>query len=261
MKKIALKSIIIIPALLLVVMNSPMAFAISTTPTGSKDLTPSITPRATAEAEVEKIKDLVASKVASLKLVEKKGTIGTVKSASNTEISITNSRGLAEKVDIDELTKFDSASEKETFGISDIEKGDVLSFVGLYNKETKRLLARFAERATNIPVHTEGLITEKDTKEFTITIVNDSGKKETVSIESSTKTSNFEDGELVKAGFSKIEVGDRVVVVGFADPKVKDQINAERIIRLVGIPGTAGMKKAAGSMTEATTAPTEEPTP
>ncbi len=228
----------------------------TSTPTPTEKAT--ITPRATAEAEVEKIKDLVASKVATLKLVEKKGLIGTVRTAGNTEISITDSAGNSAKVDIDELTKFQGATDKEDFGISDIEKGDVLSFVGLYNKETKKLLARFIERATNIPTNLEGLVTEKNAKNFTITIVGDDGKPVVLNIESSTKTSNFEDGDLVKSGFSKIEVGDRVVVSGFPDTKEKNQINAERIVRLVGIPGTAGMKKAAASVSTETSTPTEE---
>src|SRR3990167_7821617 len=55
------------------------SYAITTTPTPLKKVTPTGTPEVTKEQEdidrIEKIKDLVASKVAELKLVEKRGIL------------------------------------------------------------------------------------------------------------------------------------------------------------------------------------------
>lgn len=221
------------------VATTTVVFAQTETP---DDETP--TPKASptkADSQIEKIKDLVASKVAELKLVDKRGVLGTVKSKTNTQINVTNSRGEAAQIDIDELTKFNGTTSKEDFGISDVEKGDVLSFIGLYNKETKKLLARFVSRATNIPENIDGKITSIDKKEFTFDIVDENGKTKTINVESSTKTNSYDNGDTAKSGFSKLEEGQRVIVVGFKDPKVTTQINAERIVQFTSLPGSKGM--------------------
>ena len=234
MKKIFLTLIITIA----IVATTQVAFA-QTSPTAAP--TSKVTPTK-ADSQIEKIKDLVASKVAELKLVDKRGVLGTVKSKTNTQINVTNSHGEATQIDIDELTKFNGATSKEDFGISDIEKGDVISFVGLFNKENKKLLARFVSRATNIPENIDGKITSKDVKEFTFVIADENGKTKTVNVESSTKTNAYDAGDTTKSGFSKLEEGQRVIVVGFKDPKVSNQINAERIIQFVSLPSSKAMK-------------------
>lgn len=238
MKKIFLTLTIILSLL----GNTAVTFAQTNTPASTSKVTPT-----KADSQIEKIKDLVASKVAELKLVDKRGILGTVKSSSNTQINITDSRGVAAQIDIDELTKFNGATSKEDFGISDIEKGDVISVVGLYNKETKKLLARFVARATNIPENVDGKITAIDTKEFTFDVVDENGKTKTISVESSTKTNSYDAGDTTKSGFSKLEEGQRVIVVGFKDPKVSNQINAERIIQFISLPGSKAMKSSGDS--------------
>lgn len=90
-------------------------FAATTTPT-PKQTTPSPKPTLTkaeqdasesAEQDtIEKIKEMVASKVSKLNLVEKKGVLGTVKDVSNTQITIETPTKTQRFVDIDELTKF-----------------------------------------------------------------------------------------------------------------------------------------------------------
>ncbi len=202
--------------------------------------TPSPTPQ---DTQIEKIKDLVASRVAELKLVDKKGVIGKVKSASNSQITLLNGRNLQIIVDIDELTKFDGASTT-SYGISDIKSADVLSVVGLFNKQTERLLARFVTPASNIPQNIEGVVTAKSAKDFSLTIAADDGKKVDVNIETSTKTTLYDAGETLKSGFSKIKTGERVIVVGFFDKTSKDQINATRVIHFPGLALSSGLKKA-----------------
>lgn len=198
----------------------------------TKTPTPTQRPEVT-DTQIEKIKDLVASKVAELKLVEKRGTIGTVKSIAATQIVLTKENEQEVQVDIDELTKFEDT--KKDFGISDISRGDSLSVVGLYNKDTKRLLARFVSLAANIPENVSGVITDKNTKTFTLSVTTLSGDEITVDVASSTKTTSFENGKVQKSGFSKLDAGARVVVIGFRDLKNKDVINASRIIYLADI--------------------------
>jgi len=217
------------------------SYAITTTPTPLKKVTPTGTPEVTKEQEdrIEKIKDLVASKVAELKLVEKRGILGVVKSTTNTQIILEDIKKRQRVIDIDELTKFKSTG-KESFGISDIKEGDMLSFVGLYNKDSKRLLARFVSRDVS-PVNIEGIVALKDGENFTITIVSEEGSKKIIDIQTSTKTTSYDGENSKRSGFSKIERGQRAIVVGFADLKEKGTINAQRVIHFTDLPPSSGM--------------------
>ena len=221
------------------------SYAITTTPTPLKKVTPTGTPEVTKEQEdidrIEKIKDLVASKVAELKLVEKRGILGVVKSTTNTQIILEDIKKRQRVIDIDELTKFKSTG-KESFGISDIKEGDMLSFVGLYNKDSKRLLARFVSRDVS-PVNIEGIVALKDGENFTITIVSEEGSKKIIDIQTSTKTTSYDGENSKRSGFSKIERGQRAIVVGFADLKKKGTINAQRVIHFTDLPPSSGMRK------------------
>jgi len=206
MKKIIF-SLLIIVALSIYAVSKAVAIS----PTPSKAATPLSTRRSTPsptatreDKQIEKIKDLVASKVAELKLVDKRGMVGKVKTSSDSQITATDFSGKEIKVDVDELTKFNS-SDKDSFGISDVKNGDVLSIIGLFNKDTERLLARFISYATNIPENVEAVVTDKDAANFSLTIATTDGRKMTVDIESSTKTESYEDGDTIKSGFSKIE--------------------------------------------------------
>lgn len=207
-----------------------------------------------ADTQIEKIKDLVASKVAELKLVDKRGIVGYVKSTTNTQIVLTNHQNIEVKVDIDELTKFESPDGKN-FGISDIKKGDLLSLVGLFNKQTERLLARFVEVASNIPQNVEGVVLSKDSSEFTLNIATANGEKKIINVETSTKTNVYQSGETVKSGFSKVQPGERVIIVGFTDKTNKDQINASRIIHFPDLKLSEELKKQAVEATNNTPTP------
>ncbi len=223
--------------------------SITTTPSRKSAPTPTLTQQ---DTQIEKIKDLVASKVAQLKLVDKRGIVAKVKSATDTQITATNLNNKEVIIDVDELTKFDS-SDNSSFGISDIKAGDVLSIIGLYNKETQRLLARFVSSASNIPLNIEGVVIDKDAANFNLTMASETGKKLTASVESSTKTIVYENGDTAKSGFSKIASGERIIVIGFMDKKIPDQINAERIVRLPSLTISQELKKimdSVGSQTE-----------
>src|SRR3990167_8162765 len=107
----------------------------------------------------------IASRVAQLKLVEKRGIIGKVISVTSTQITVVDAHENTRFVDVDELTKFSSPNAKGTYGISDIAKDTTIGIVGLYNKESRRILARFVNVIT-IPFIIHGGVAKIDDENF-----------------------------------------------------------------------------------------------
>jgi len=182
----------------------------------------------TINQQINELKDKVASRVASLKLVEKRGVIGTVSSATPTEIVLSDINGNQIDIDVDELTNF-SSDQKSSFDISDIKKGMQISVLGLYNKDSQRLLARFVQDYT-IPVFIPGVIVSKDVKNSTVNLYTSDNISYTVDIEDVTKTLLYSTESFDESGFSKIPTLVNAVVVGFPNPKEKNGITASRIL-------------------------------
>ena len=203
--------------------------------------TPEITSEEKEQDTIEKIKNLVASRAAELKLVDKRGILGVVIKSSSSQIVIEDHKRNQRTIDIDELTKF--VSGKDSFGISDIKEGNRISAIGYYNKDTRKLRASFISVAQNIPVDIEGVVTAKRSREFTLTIADQTGKTITINIETSTKTNVWDGNTISKSGFSKILVGQRMLIIGFPDLKDKDTINASRIIHFTDLPLSSDLRK------------------
>ena len=204
---------------------------------------PSLTPTPTKEANkptntdiINDLKDRIASRVAELKLVEKRGLIGIVTDVSDTQISISDLQNNTRFIDVDELTKFSSPSAKGSFGISDVTKGSKIGVLGLYNKQSRRTLARFVD-VLSLPKSVNGVISSKDEENFTLTVASENSRKTTVDIEKVTKTFSYtKEGGLIKSGFSKIKGNEHVIIVGFQDIKDKNKIIASRILVFPEIP-------------------------
>ncbi len=216
---------------LIIVLSPAVSFAQSPTPSESAK---SESQEKADINSIDKIKDKVASRVAELKLVEKRGVVGVVESVDGTQIRVNDLNDKTRIIDVDELTKF-SSSDDTSYDISDIKKGSKISAIGLYNKESQHLLARFVNEIS-IPLFLNGVISEKDDKEFTITLSTEDEKKYTVDVEKITKSFSYSDGELETTGFTKIEPMQNALVIGYPDPKEKDRITASRIIVFPDIP-------------------------
>ena len=172
----------------------------------------------------------IASRVAELKLVEKRGIIGVVSDTSNTQITVSDVQNNTRFIDVDELTKFSSPLAKGSFGISDITKGTSIGALGLYNKESRRLLARFVN-VVDIPRFIHGAIDSTDNKNYTLNVTTDEGKKITVDVETSTKILSYTKGAgITRSGFSKTKENEDIIVIGFTDIKNRDKVIASRII-------------------------------
>lgn len=180
----------------------------------------------------------IASRVAELKLVEKRGFIGTVTDTSNTQITVSDIKNNTRFIDVDELTKFSSPLTKGSFGISDITKGASLGMLGLYNKQSRRLLARFVN-VIILPKFIHGHVSEIDSKNYTLIIAAEKGRNITVDVGNTTKILSYsKDIEIARSSFSKIERDESVIIIGFTDLKNQDIIIAKRIILFPDLPKT-----------------------
>lgn len=234
-----MKKLITLSILFLLVSINPALAATKPTPLPSRN---QISSDSADLEKIQKIKDIVASKVAELKLVEKRGIIGSIKDVSGMQVTIVDVKGNARKIDVDELTKF-SFSEKSSAGISDLEKGKSYSFVGIYNKESERLLARIIDSVSSMPVYFEGAISSLDIKNYQLTAVNEKGDKKTIDIQSSTKTSlGTNDGDLQKSGFSKLSENERILAIGFWDKKDPNLLSTLRIVHFKDVPPSKQMQ-------------------
>ena len=220
-------------------LHTTHAFAVTTTPTPKVSPTVKPTTAATTmplDKQIDQLKDRIASRVAELKLVERRGIMGVVTDVSDTQITITDMQDATRFIDVDEITKFSSPSAKGTFGISDINKGTRVGALGLFNKQSKRLQARFIDVIIT-PIAIIGAVVSTDSENFTVTVVDEKGKQTIVDIESTTKTSSYnKEGGVVKSGFSKIQSGERILAVGFPNLKDKKHLVGSRIIHFPTLP-------------------------
>lgn len=177
--------------------------------------------------KVDLIKNKVASRVAELKLVEKRGIVGVVESVSNNEIKINDLNNKTRIIEVDELTKYTSTNGN--FDITDIEKGANISAIGLYNKDSGKLLARFVNEIS-IPIFLNGVISDKDKDEFTLTLNTEESKDYIVDVENITKTYSFNNGDLDSIGFAKIDTLKNALIIGYINPKDDNKITASKII-------------------------------
>jgi len=222
-----MKKIFIIIILLLIILG--------TTASSSFALTPTATPKPSPEtAQLDDLKTRIASRVAQLNLVEKRAIAGTVTEISGTQIILEDIKKEKRYIDVDELTKFSSPASK-SFGLSDISKGTVLSTIGLYNKQSRRIMAREIE-TTVLPVFFQGAIMSIDSKEHTFELENET-EKVSVNVETVTKTFQYTTNDGIKSsGFSKLVTDENTIAFGYWDKQVKNQILATRIIIFPNIP-------------------------
>lgn len=211
------------------------ASAVSNAPSPSPIQTPAEKNEAMNQ-QINELKSKIASKVAQLKLVERRGIIGKVTEVSSAQITVNDLQGNIRLVDVDELTKFSSPSAKETFGISDINKGINIGVLGLYNKESRRILARFVS-ATTFPKIIHGVVINVNSKDYVLKVVSENDEITFIDVENITKTMACTKQDcLIKYGFSKIQEGQNIMAAGFVDIKNNNRLIASRIIIFPEIP-------------------------
>jgi len=213
---------------------TPSPTEATTTPTASISTEQSVNEK--LNKQINQLKERIASRVAELNLVEKRGVIGTITETTDNKITFTDLNVQTRIIDVDEITKFNSSSAKDSFGISDLTKGTKISVLGLYNKQSRQILARFIDTFVT-PVFLSGRIADLDKKNYQVTIINEDQKQTVVDIQTFTVISahSKEDG-ISKLGFSKLNIGDRIITTGFPDKKDPALLVASRILVLSGLP-------------------------
>lgn len=223
------KTLLIITVLLS--LSHVSAFAQTVTPT-AKPTSESATEK--LSDQINNLKEKIASRVAQLNLVEKRGFVGTVKDVSATQLTISDTNNVVRNIDVDEITKF-SSSGKESFGLSDLKAGSVISAIGLYNKDSARLLARFINAYTS-PLYVSGIVTNLDKTAFTLTLAMEENKSYVVDVENVTKINTYSGDVSEKIGFSKVPQNTRAVIIGYADKKEKNRMVATRVLLFPDLP-------------------------
>lgn len=217
---------------LLIFLIPPIAYA-ATTPTLTQDPSPTVASKSAdhnvLDQQINNLKDKIASRVAQLKLVEKRGIIGTVSEVSESQITLTDLQGNARYVEVDELTKFNNPNSK-SFGLSDITKGTMIGILGLYNKEAHKILARFID-SVSYPQVLSGVVVSVDRKNYLLHIATVDKSDIPVDIETFSKIYIYtKENDQQKSGFSKITQGERLIAIGFPDKNNKSHILASRVI-------------------------------
>jgi len=215
-------------------------FLLSCTPAFAQTISPASSPASQEITEklsdqINNLKEKIASRVAQLKLVEKRGFVGKVKNVSGNQITLINANTIERNIDVDEITKFSSSASKESFGLSDLKNGTVISVIGLYNKDSQRLLARFINTYTS-PIYASGSITSIDKTNFTLKLTLEGGTSYLVDVENVTKITSYSGEVSEKLGFSKVTQGTRAIVIGYADKKEKDRMVATRLLLFPDLP-------------------------
>ncbi len=222
-----------------------------------------------SKSKVDDLKDKIASTVAQLDLVSKRAFVGEVSKLEKTQITIEKANE-TKIIDVDELTKYfviDDNDKRKEVKFDSIRLTQKIVALGLYNKESRKLLARIA-LVKEIPMHVNGIVKEVDIKGGTIS-VEDKKKNQIyiVDIEKTTKISKFVKAEgLISSGISKIEIGERAHVSGTKEASEEARLNASRVLILPGkAVGITALKETTSSATSsaktATSSPTKKPTP
>ncbi len=233
-------------------------------PVFAQTSTRSATPTTSKDKQIEDLKDRIATKVAELSQTQRRAIFGTVKSVSVSTATIeTQTKDI--KIELtDDITIIQVIKGKRTeLTTDDLAKGDIVSVFGEHDATLDLLKAKVIFIQDELPMHAAGVVTEINKTAFTLTVQPLEGPSVTVDIEKFTKTNIWDGKNIVKGGFSKIQIGDSVHVVVSPVAKTENRISADRILDLGNMSG-----QPRPTPTEASTpspspkaTPTSKPTP
>jgi hypothetical protein len=236
MKKLSCFSILFISFLCLIVF--------SVQPIKSAPLEEATSPGSTqstkAEDQIKELRERVATKVAELSKKMLKSWSGNFKSFTSGKISLTTKEG--EKIIfVDDQTKIFriGATGKKTIETSNLVVGEDVVAIGSVNQDTGQMTAKVII-AKSLLVVINGKVTEVDKEEGTVKVQSLTRGLFVVDVEQSTKTLIWQKASGLNAGgFSKININDRVQVVGMYPLKKKEDEKRITAVRILVLPGIA----------------------
>lgn len=195
------------------------------------------TPSSTVEAQdkIDSLKERLATKVAELRKSIPKAVTGTVSDVSISQVTI-DVGGKAIKIELpDEVEVKQIIRTKMTdLDTDDIDKNDRVTVFGSFDETLDVLTPTtvFIEPAT-FPKRIHGFITEIDEDDFTVTIRGLDNVSYTLDIETSTRTNGYTPADgIQKSGFSQLESGMFLSVLGTEHKTIQDRLTATRILHL-----------------------------
>ncbi|MCL4360563.1 hypothetical protein M1555_04940 [Patescibacteria group bacterium] len=254
MKRV-LTSIVLTAAMLLVASRT---FAASD---ASVSATPNPLPSGVSEQQLETIKDRLATKVAELRHLEPMAIYGTVKDKSLTSATVeTDTKDV--KIELTDSIKVIEVirGARTTLTLDDLSNKDTVTVFGSYDQTLDVLSASVIFLQGALPVHADGVITDIDKTNNTLTVRSPDGQSTVIDIETDTKTNTWtKDGGITKSGFSKVAVGDTLQIIATPEPKYQNRVSARRILDLGNLTSPTPTPRSTGEATPSSV--TVSPTP
>lgn len=183
---------------------------------------------------IDEIKERLATKVAELRQVEKRAFFGTVKAKSLSTLTVeTKTKDIKIELNDDIKVVQIIKGKRTNLTIDNVEKGDVVSFLGDYDSAIDLLKASLIFIEGTFPTRLSGKVTKIDREDFSLTVGASDNQTYTVDIEKTSKVLRWDKvNKITKSGFSKMTEGETIHFVGTPVPKKENRYSALRILNL-----------------------------
>lgn len=220
------------------------------------DTAKSPTPEADSEEDslikqrIDDLKERLATRVAQLQLVNKRGFYGILKDKTDTKFTLTykeSSQPVATDTETTLYSKSLKGKKTET-DLDSLDPGQTIVVFGTLDIDQKTIIAQTII-AQELPTVYYGIVTSIDTTDGSFAVKD--SETTTFDYEINTTCMRYSgESELESCGLSKIEVGDTVIVHATADSQ---NLNSAKALRIVVLPQSV-------EPTEVTNSPTPKPT-
>ena len=247
-------------------------YAASATPTATSTATASTSATPDTQEKLDTLKDRLASAATELHQSQKRAIFGPVKVTSISTITVSTKTNdmkieLGEKVSVFQMIQ----GKRTTLTTDQVSKGDDVVVFGDYDTTLDILKAQVIFIQNSVPERLSGTITAVSKKDYTITIATAGGQSYIVDFETTTKNFSWDkENGVLKAGFSKLVIGDTIHVLETPEPKFDNRVSAIRILDIGNLTGsmtptptlspTLSPTPSTKVTTSATTKPTVKPT-
>lgn len=180
--------------------------------------------------KIEVLKEKIATKVAELREKEQGGIAGIIKSIEAKQMILTQ-KGEEKITTYSEDTSFyqlTTSGKTEILDIKKLETGDSIAVLGYFDDSRVTLSAKYIF-ISSPSARIIGKIADIDKSKFTITVKENQGDS-LIDIETYSKLFTYSKGKgLIKAGFSKLAIGDTVHIAAIVNPKEENRYSALRL--------------------------------